>query len=104
LANGGESLRTAANGCKSSRMAICRSFFEVTNGQNSKLNFLFQRKYSFNTVFMIWKRERDRRVTVALGLGVSQDRISDIGCFFIKNDRYIYILGQITFPSKNKKI
>ena len=31
----GERWRTAANGGEPLRTAICRSFFEVTNGQNS---------------------------------------------------------------------
>jgi hypothetical protein len=37
-ANQCERWRTLANECESSRTAICRSFFEVTNGQNSISN------------------------------------------------------------------
>jgi hypothetical protein len=34
-ANGGEPFRTVANALEGPRTNICRSFFEVTNGQNS---------------------------------------------------------------------
>ena len=55
-ANGGKPLRTAANRCERwrttangverSRTTICRSFFDVTNGQNSIFLFIknFQKK------------------------------------------------------------
>jgi hypothetical protein len=61
-ANGNESSRTAtkarerlrklANGCEISRTAICRSFFEVTDGQDklfdeNKIEYVLKKQYAY---------------------------------------------------------